>query len=104
METGDVVDVYPLEGKVTKHNSDEVLARFELATNVLKDEVQADGRIPLIIGRGLTDRARKYLNLPASDIFELPEVEAESEQGFYPRAKNGRQSLWCCRCSCWYLL
>ena len=82
METGDVVDIYPLEGKATKHDSDEVLATFELATNVLKDEVQADGRIPLIIGRGLTDRARKFLNLPASDIFELPEVKAESSKGF----------------------
>jgi len=82
METGDIIDVYPLEGKVTKHDSDEELATFELATNVLKDEVQADGRIPLIIGRGLTDRARKFLNLPASDVFELPEVEAESDKGF----------------------
>ena len=82
METGDVVDIYPLAGKATKHDSDEVLATFELATNVLKDEVQADGRIPLIIGRGLTDRARKFLNLPASDVFELPEVKAESNKGF----------------------
>jgi len=82
METGDVVDIYPLAGKATKHDSDEVLANFELATNVLKDEVQADGRIPLIIGRGLTERARKYLGLDASDVFELPEVEAESSKGF----------------------
>ncbi|MDH5353554.1 MAG: bifunctional aconitate hydratase 2/2-methylisocitrate dehydratase, partial [Gammaproteobacteria bacterium] len=82
METGDVVDLYPLAGKATKHLSDEVLATFELATNVLKDEVQADGRIPLIIGRGLTDRARKYLDLPASDIFELPEAQEDSSKGF----------------------
>lgn len=82
METGDVVDLYPLAGKATRHDSDEVLATFELATNVLKDEVQADGRIPLIIGRGLTDRARKYLGLSASDIFELPEIKAESNKGF----------------------
>ncbi len=82
METGDVVDIYPLAGKATKHDSDEVLASFKLATNVLKDEVQADGRIPLIIGRGLTDRARKYLNLPTSDVFELPEVEEQSSKGY----------------------
>ncbi|MCP4430464.1 MAG: bifunctional aconitate hydratase 2/2-methylisocitrate dehydratase [Gammaproteobacteria bacterium] len=82
METGDVVDIYPLTGKATKHDSDEVLASFKLATNVLKDEVQADGRIPLIIGRGLTDRARKYLNLPTSDVFELPEVEEQSSKGY----------------------
>ncbi len=82
METDDVVDIYPLAGKATRHDSDEVLATFELATNVLKDEVQANGRIPLIIGRGLTDRARKFLNLPTSDVFELPEVEEESSKGF----------------------
>ena len=82
METGDVVDLYPLTGKATKHDSDEVLATFELATNVLKDEVQADGRIPLIIGRGLTDRARKYLGLSTSDIFEVPEVQQDSGKGF----------------------
>lgn len=82
IETGDVVDLYPLAGKATKHDSDEVLATFELATNVLKDEVQADGRIPLIIGRGLTDRARKYLGLPASDVFELPIVKEDSGKGF----------------------
>ena len=82
METGDIVDIYPLEGKATRHDSDELLATFELATNVLKDEVRADGRIPLIIGRGLTERARKYLNLPAADIFELPEIKEESSKGF----------------------
>jgi aconitate hydratase 2/2-methylisocitrate dehydratase len=82
METGDVVDIYPYEGKATRHDSDEVLTSFKLATNVLKDEVQADGRIPLIIGRGLTDRARKYLNLPPADFFQLPEVEEESSKGF----------------------
>ena len=82
METGDVVDLYPLAGKVTKHDSDEVLATFELATNVLRDEVQADGRIPLIIGRGLTERARKCLGLPPSDVFELPEAQADSGKGF----------------------
>ena len=82
MDTGDVVDIYPFAGKATRHDSDDRLATFELATNVLKDEVQADGRIPLIIGRGLTDRARKYLGLPDSDVFELPEVEEESSKGF----------------------
>ncbi len=82
METGDVVDIYPLAGKATRHDSDEVLATFELATNVLKDEVQADGRIPLIIGRGLTDRARKYLGLPASAVFELPDAQEASSKGY----------------------
>ncbi|MCP3690223.1 MAG: bifunctional aconitate hydratase 2/2-methylisocitrate dehydratase [Gammaproteobacteria bacterium] len=82
METGDVVDLYPLAGKVTRHDSDEVITTFELATNVLKDEVQADGRIPLIIGRGLTARAREHLGLAPSDVFEVPEVPVDNGKGF----------------------
>jgi aconitate hydratase 2/2-methylisocitrate dehydratase len=82
METGDIIDVYPFAGKATKHDSDEVVATFELSTNVLKDEVQAGGRIPLIIGRGLTGRARESLGLPASDVFEVPLVKKDSGKGF----------------------
>ena len=82
MEMGDVIDIYPYEGKATRHDSDEVIASFELSTNVLKDEVRADGRIPLIIGRGLTDRARKALNLEPSDIFEKPQAAKESSHGY----------------------
>jgi aconitate hydratase 2/2-methylisocitrate dehydratase len=82
LNTGDVIDVYPHEGRVTRHDNDEVLATFELSTNVLKDEVQADGRIPLIIGRGLTERARKALDLGASDIFEKPQTAEESDKGY----------------------
>lgn len=82
METGDIIDVYPLAGKATKQDSDEVIATFELSTNVLKDEVQANGRIPLIIGRGLTGRARESLGLPVSDVFEVPEVRQDSGKGF----------------------
>jgi len=54
LEMGDVIDVYPYEGKVCKHDSDDVITTFELRSDVLLDEVQAGGRIPLIIGRGLT--------------------------------------------------
>ena len=82
LSTGDVIDVYPHEGKVTRHDSDEVLSNFELSTNVLKDEIQADGRIPLIIGRGLTERARKQLGLGASDSFEKPQAAEESDKGY----------------------
>ncbi len=82
MEMGDVIDVYPYAGKVTRHDSDEVIANFELSTNVLKDEVRADGRIPLIIGRGLTQRAREALGLGEADIFEKPQVAEESDKGF----------------------
>ena len=50
---GDVIDVYPYEGKVVRHDSGEVVTTFELKTPVLLDEVRAGGRIPLIVGRGL---------------------------------------------------
>ena len=82
MEMGDVIDVYPYEGKVTKHGTDEVISTFELKTNVLADEVRAGGRIPLIIGRGLTTRAREALGLPASDVFELPETVEDTGKGY----------------------
>jgi len=82
LEMGDVIDVYPYQGKVTKHDSDEALSSFELATNVLQDEVRAGGRIPLIIGRGLTDRARKALDLPVNDVFEVPELPEDSGKGY----------------------
>lgn len=79
---GDVIDIYPYEGKVCKHDSDEVLTEFELKTDVLLDEVQAGGRIPLIIGRGLTHRARQSLGLPESDIFRKPQDVASSNKGY----------------------
>ena len=82
MEMGDVIDVYPYEGKVTKHGTDEVVSTFELKTNVLADEVRAGGRIPLIIGRGLTARARESLGLPQSDVFELPETVKDTGKGY----------------------
>ncbi|WP_095497822.1 bifunctional aconitate hydratase 2/2-methylisocitrate dehydratase [Paraferrimonas haliotis] len=82
MAMGDVIDVYPYQGKVTRHQSDEVISTFALKTDVLLDEVRAGGRIPLIIGRGLTDRARETLNLPASDVFRRPQDVASSNKGF----------------------
>ena len=82
MEMGDVIDVYPLAGEVKRHGSDEVLTTFSLNTEVLKDEVQAGGRIPLIIGRGLTGRAREALGLEASSLFRTPAEPAESSAGY----------------------
>ncbi|MCM2319436.1 MAG: bifunctional aconitate hydratase 2/2-methylisocitrate dehydratase [Pseudomonas sp.] len=79
---GDVIDVYPYAGKVCKHDSDEVLASFELKTPVLLDEVRAGGRIPLIIGRGLTEKARAELGLAPSTLFNKPEAPADSGKGF----------------------
>ncbi|ABI56802.1 aconitase [Alkalilimnicola ehrlichii MLHE-1] len=81
-ETGDVIDIYPYEGKVCRHGTDEVLTTFELRSPVLLDEVRAGGRIPLIVGRGLTDKARESLGLAASDIFRRPQAPADSGKGF----------------------
>ncbi|WP_263142691.1 bifunctional aconitate hydratase 2/2-methylisocitrate dehydratase [Pseudomonas alcaligenes] len=82
LNMGDVIDVYPHAGKVCKHGTDEVLATFELKTPVLLDEVRAGGRIPLIVGRGLTDKARAELGLPAVDLFKKPDQPAASTKGF----------------------
>jgi aconitate hydratase 2/2-methylisocitrate dehydratase len=79
---GDVIDIYPYQGEVKRHNSDEIICKFELKTDVLLDEVRAGGRIPLIIGRGLTDRARIALNLEPSTVFKRPIDEKDSGKGF----------------------
>lgn len=80
MEMGDVIDFYPYEGKVTKNG--DVIAEFEYGSKVIFDEVQAGGRIPLIIGRGLTERAREYLGLEATDLFRNAEEVTDSGKGF----------------------
>ncbi|EWH02787.1 hypothetical protein Q427_06750 [Halomonas sp. BC04] len=82
MEMGDVIDVYPYEGKVCKHGTDEVVTTFELKTQLILDEVRAGGRIPLIIGRGLTGKARESLGLAPSDVFRLPEQPVDTGLGF----------------------
>jgi aconitate hydratase 2 len=82
LEMGDVIDVYPYAGKVCKHGTDDVITSFELKTPVLLDEVRAGGRIPLIVGRGLTDKARTELGLGSSDLFKKPEQPADSGKGF----------------------
>ncbi|MCC5827426.1 MAG: aconitate hydratase B, partial [Alkalimonas sp.] len=82
LNMGDVIDIYPYQGKVCRHGSDEVVAEFSLATDVLLDEVQAGGRIPLIIGRGLTDRAREFLKLAPSTVFRRPSAKDDSGKGF----------------------
>ena len=82
MAMGDVIDIYPYQGEVKNHHTGELLCKFELKTEVILDEVRAGGRIPLIIGRGLTDRARKVLGLPASTVFNRPVAAEDSGKGF----------------------
>ncbi|MBK6376593.1 MAG: bifunctional aconitate hydratase 2/2-methylisocitrate dehydratase [Xanthomonadales bacterium] len=80
MEMGDVVELRPYEGKALKDG--QVIAEFKVKSEVLFDEVRAGGRIPLIIGRGLTAKAREALGLPPSGLFRLPENPARSSKGF----------------------
>lgn len=82
LNMGDVIDVYPYKGEVRNHETGELLVTFELKTDVLIDEVRAGGRIPLIIGRGLTTKAREALGLPHSDVFRQAKDVAESDRGF----------------------
>ena len=82
MAMGDVIDIYVYQGVIKRHDTDEVICTFALKTDVLLDEVRAGGRIPLIIGRGLTDRARKALGLDASTVFLRPVDEKDSGKGF----------------------
>ena len=79
---GDQIDIYPYEGVVKRHGTDDVISTFELKSDVILDEVRAGGRIPLIIGRGLTDKARTSLGLGATDVFKVPAVTEVSDKGF----------------------
>lgn len=80
LETGDVINIFPYAGKIERNG--ELLSSFELKTDVLLDEVRAGGRINLIIGRGLTDKARSSLGLALSTVFKRPAVITASNQGF----------------------
>ncbi|MBI4911780.1 MAG: bifunctional aconitate hydratase 2/2-methylisocitrate dehydratase [Acidobacteria bacterium] len=80
MEMGDVVELRPFEGKALKDG--QVIAEFKVKSEVIFDEVRAGGRIPLIIGRGLTAKARESLGLPPSTAFRLPPAPADSGKGF----------------------
>ncbi|MFA7475808.1 MAG: bifunctional aconitate hydratase 2/2-methylisocitrate dehydratase, partial [Castellaniella sp.] len=80
MNMGDVIELRPYEGKALKNG--QVISEFQLKSDVLLDEVRAGGRIPLIIGRGLTAKARASLGLPPTTLFRLPESPADSGKGY----------------------
>ncbi len=80
MHMGDVVELRPYEGRALKDG--KVIAEFKVKSEVLFDEVRAGGRIPLIIGRGLTAKAREALGLPVSTLFRLPQNPADTKKGF----------------------
>src|SRR5690606_20794035 len=77
---GDVIDIFPLAGKIEKDG--QVVSTFSYKSDVLLDEVRAGGRINLIIGRGLTAKAREALGLPASTQFRLPKAPVDTGKGY----------------------
>jgi aconitate hydratase 2/2-methylisocitrate dehydratase len=81
METGDVITIYPYKGEIT-NEAGEVISTFTLKPDTILDEVRAGGRIPLLIGRSLTDKTRMALGLPPSDLFIRPQMPADTGKGF----------------------
>jgi aconitate hydratase 2/2-methylisocitrate dehydratase len=81
LNMGEVIDIRPYEGRILNESGD-VISEFELKSDVLLDEVRAGGRINLIIGRGLTTRAREALGLPATDLFRTPEQPVDTGKGY----------------------
>ncbi len=80
MNMGDVIELRPYDGKALKDGA--VIAEFKVKSDVLFDEVRAGGRIPLIIGRGLTAKAREALGLAPTDLFRLPMDPPDTGKGF----------------------
>ena len=82
MEMGQEIILEPHNGRVLDANTNEVITTFELKTNVILDEVRANGRIPLIIGRQLTDKTREALDLEPTDVFKRPDDADDSDKGY----------------------
>jgi aconitate hydratase 2 / 2-methylisocitrate dehydratase len=80
MNMGDIIELRPFEGKALKDG--KVIAEFTVKSEVLFDEVRAGGRIPLIVGRGLTAKAREALGMPPSTLFRLPQSPADTSKGY----------------------
>ena len=82
MEMGQEVILEPFNGQVIDAETNKVITKFELKTDVILDEVRANGRIPLIIGRQLTDKTREVLDLDPTDIFRRPDAKDKSKKGY----------------------
>jgi len=81
LNSGDVITIKPFAGEIVAEDG-SVLSRFELKPSTLADEVRAGGRIPLIIGRSLTDKTREAMGLPLSEVFQRPAPAAVSKAGY----------------------
>ena len=86
LETGDEIEIYPLQGKILKNG--ECVSEFKLLPNTIEDEIRAGGRIPLIIARGLCAKARASLNLESENIFIKPEQPKSTESVGYTLAQK----------------
>ncbi|MEY2643440.1 MAG: bifunctional aconitate hydratase 2/2-methylisocitrate dehydratase, partial [Cyanobacteriota bacterium] len=86
LSSGDVITIRPYAGTIERAageaNAGEIVARFELKPSTITDEVRAGGRIPLLIGRSLTDKVRAQLGLPASELFIRPVAPADTGKGY----------------------
>jgi aconitate hydratase 2/2-methylisocitrate dehydratase len=78
---GDIVEIFPYDGKIVDEVGN-IITTFSHKSDVILDEVRAGGRINLIVGRGLTQRARDFLELPATEVFREPTVQDESQKGY----------------------
>uniref|UniRef100_UPI0030DB124C bifunctional aconitate hydratase 2/2-methylisocitrate dehydratase n=2 Tax=Chroococcidiopsis sp. TS-821 TaxID=1378066 RepID=UPI0030DB124C len=81
METGMVVTIYPYKGEITNEAGD-VISTFKLQPDTITDEVRAGGRIPLLIGRTLTDKARIAMGLEPSSVFIRPQQPTDTGKGY----------------------
>jgi len=81
LETGDVITIYPYQGEI-KNEAGEIISTFTLKPDTILDEVRAGGRIPLLIGRSLTDKTREALGLEPSPLFARPSLPADTGKGF----------------------
>lgn len=82
MNMGDVIDIYPYAGLIKNNKTNNTLCEFSLKTETIPDEVRAGGRIPLIIGRGLTGRVREALGLEPTDLFRKPIPANDTGKGY----------------------
>ena len=81
METGDVITIYPYKGSIL-NAAGEIISTFSLKPDTILDEVRAGGRIPLLIGRTLTDKTRQALGLAPSKLFIRPQAPADTGKGY----------------------
>lgn len=81
LKMGQLIDIYPYEGITRDHYSNEVICKWKLKSPVLLDSVQAGGRINLIIGKSLTYKARKTLNMENENIF-IKNINSENSKNY----------------------